>query len=115
MQNIKVLANLPELALPIRGNDPLLHNIRNETSDRIIDFALSKFLSPEEADTVINGFRRSPWNEDALNVDIAKLNSSEHHVPKDEHYENAIAHLKELIQPQTPLKPVHFADLRRYK
>jgi hypothetical protein len=111
MQNIKVLGNFPFHALPIHGSNADNSN----PSDRIIDFALKKYLDQDEADTVINGYRRSPWNEDALNVDIAKLNSSEHSVPKDEHYWNAIKHVHMLIKPEVPLRPVHFADLRRYK
>ncbi|BDB07475.1 RNA-dependent RNA polymerase [Tulasnella partitivirus 1] len=114
MLNLKFLGSFPALALPIHGRDPTESNTRTETSNRIIDFALKKYLEPEEADTVINGYRRSPWNEDALNHDIQKLNSEEHSVTKDEHYWNAINHVAKLIKPEVPLHPVHFADLRRY-
>jgi hypothetical protein len=115
MKNLNPLAWLPKLALPIHGRDPTVPNPLTDITNRVIDAALHKFLPSHDADTVINGYRRSAWNEDALKKDIDKLNSDEHPVPKDKHYWNAINHVKKLIQPDVPLKPVHFADLRRYK
>nr|QRV71494.1 RNA-dependent RNA polymerase [Gyromitra esculenta partitivirus 1] len=114
MQNIQELAPDFENAVPIRGNDPSKPNPLSTITNRIIDTALHKFLTHEEATKVITGYRRSPWNEDALKHDISKLNSAEHPVVKDEHYWNAINHVFKLIKPDVPLKPVHFADLRQY-
>nr|BAM78603.1 defective RNA-dependent RNA polymerase [Rosellinia necatrix partitivirus 2] len=102
-------------ALPIHGRDPEVPNPVTDASNRIIDFALRKHLTSDEFDQVVNGYRRSPWNEDALNKDIEKLDSDEHTVIKDQHYENAIQHVQKLLTPEKPLQPVHFADLRRYK
>ncbi|AZT88606.1 RNA-dependent RNA polymerase [Grosmannia clavigera partitivirus 1] len=114
MLNLKVIGKYPALGKPIHGHGDTESSIRKVTAD-IIDHALRKFLSPEEADQVINGYRRSEWNENALNKDLEKLNSREHIVIKDEHYWNAINHVKSLLTPEKPLQPVHFADLRHYK
>nr|BBA66577.1 RNA-dependent RNA polymerase [Pear alphapartitivirus] len=111
MRNTVVVGNIPTLARPLHGNpDPGSNPAYGET----VDHALRRYLSPEEFDTVVHGFRRSPWNQDALNDDIAKLNSLEHHVPKDEHYYRAIEHVRKLFSPEKKLRPVHFADLRHY-
>nr|QXI69644.1 RNA-dependent RNA polymerase [Rhizoctonia solani partitivirus 10] len=115
--NLLKIGFYPKIAPKIHGRDPKydeIHNPLTQFVNHTIDFALNKYLSPEEADTVINGYRRSPWNEDALNKDIEKLNSEEHPVLKDEHYNRAIEHVFKLIKPDVPLKPVHFADLPRY-
>nr|ABJ99996.1 putative RdRp [Vicia faba partitivirus 1] len=111
MKNITVIGNLPNLAKPIYGGSTA---DTNPAYAETVDHALYKFLSPEEAELVINGYRRSPWNDEALKDDIAKLDSPYFQVTKDEHYYKAIAHVKKLFTPDTPLKPVHFADLRHY-
>jgi len=115
MQNLHKLPPQPEKAVPIHGRDPSEFNPLTEMVNSIIDHALYKFLTPEEADQVINGYRRSPWNEDSLKHDVDKLNSIEHPVPKDKHYWNAINHVAKLLKPEVPLQAVHFADLRHYK
>lgn len=115
--NLFKISPLPSIARPnqIHGRDPDESNPLTTFVNRIIDHALNKYLDPNEADTVINGYRRSPWNEDALKHDIGTLDSEEHPVPKDKHYWNAINHVAKLLKPEKPLQPVHFADLPRYK
>lgn len=113
--NLIRLPSKPSLAVPIHGKSHTQGNKMTDFTNRIIDHALYRFLPKEQADAVIYDYRRSPWNEDSLKVDIDKLDSDHHPVPKDEHYENAINHLKMLLTPETPLLPIHFADLRRYK
>lgn len=76
--------------------------------------AFEKFLTPEELDEIVNGYHRSTWSEDALQVDIDKLNSPHHAVIKDEHYHAALQEMDKRFKPETPLLPVHFADLRLY-
>jgi len=115
MKNLTIIGSRPEDAVPILGRDTEKPNPLTDLTNSAIDHALRKFLQPEEADKVINGYRRSPWNEDALRHDIDTLDSEEHAVPKDEHYWNAITHVAKLIKPEVPLQAVHFADLRRYK
>jgi hypothetical protein len=115
MLNLRVLYNRIKDAIPIHGRNPEEPNALTQITNRVIDRALDTFLTSEEAEKVKTGYRRSAWNEDALKKDIEKLNSPYHEVPKDEHYENAIQHVLKLIQPEKPLQPVHFADLRRYK
>jgi len=115
MQNIHILGQHPSLGIPIHGRDPSLPDSVTERYNRIVDFALDKYLTPTESSHVKNDFFRSPWSEDALKVDIEKLNSTEHIVPKDEHYWKAINHTFTLIKPDVPLKPVHFADLKEYR
>ena len=111
MRNTVVLGHRPNLAKAIRGNpDPGSNPAYGDT----VDHALRRFLSPEEFDIVVNGYRRSPWNEDSLQEDIAKLDSDEHPVDKDEHYYRAIEHVRKLFTPKEKLRPVHFADLRHY-
>jgi len=112
--NLRILSFLPKLASPIYGRDPLESNPLTDIYNQIVDHALKKFLNPKDLDTVINGYRRSAWHEDALKKDVDKLNSEEHPVPKDEHYWKAINHVAALVKPEVPLKPVHFADLRKY-
>nr|BDV50552.1 MAG: RNA-dependent RNA polymerase [Flammulina alphapartitivirus 2] len=115
MKNLLPLTPDPQNAIPIHGRDPEEINPLTDLTNSAIDFALRKHLSPDECDKIINGYRRSPWNEDALKHDISTLDSDEHTVPKDEHYWNAITHVAKLIKPDKPLQAVHFADLRHYK
>ncbi|UXX19573.1 RNA-dependent RNA polymerase [Paris alphapartitivirus] len=111
MQNIEKIANLPKLAKPILGSsDPE----RNPKYGQTVDHALEKFLTVDELNIVIHGYRRSQWNSTALDHDIEALNTVEHKVIKDEHYYNAIRHTYKLFKPETLLRPVHFADLRHY-
>lgn len=111
MRNTVVVGHRPTLAKPLHGNpDPGSNPAYGDT----VDHALRRYLSKEEFDTVVNGYRRSPWNEDALNADIAKLDSEYHPVIKDEHYFKAIERTKNLFTPKESLRPVHFADLRHY-
>jgi hypothetical protein len=112
MLNIHILGSFKSAAKAIVGH--LTTPLRQETYNNIVDHALRHFLTPAETDEVINGYRRSVWSEDALMNDINKLNSEEHHVPKDEHYENAITHVQKMFTPEKPLQPVHFTDLRKY-
>ncbi|ANQ45203.1 RNA-dependent RNA polymerase [Rose partitivirus] len=111
MRNTVVIGHRPVLAKPLFGNpDPGSNPAYGDT----VDHALKRHLSPEEFDIVVHKYRRSPWNEDALKDDIAKLDSNEHPVLKDEHYYRAIEHVKKLFTPEEKLRPVHFADLRYY-
>jgi hypothetical protein len=111
MRNTVVVGHRPTLARPLHGNpDPGSNPAYADT----VDHALRRYLSEEEFRTVVYGYRRSPWNEDALKADIAKLDSEYHTVIKDEHYYNAIEHTRNLFTPEEKLRPVHFADLRHY-
>jgi len=103
------IASLGKTILGIKPDNPVLLAYQ-----QVVDNALYRFLPAEEADQVINGYRMSPWNEDALMHDINTLNSQEHIVPKDEHYENAILKVKQIFTPNSLLQPVHFSDLRKY-
>jgi len=117
MLNLLKKAFYPKIAPKIHGRNPQQDEAENPLTqfvNRIIDHSLRTYLKSAEADEVIHGYRRSAWNEDALAKDIDKLNSQEHSVPKDEHYWNAITHIRKLITPEVPLQPVHFADLPRY-
>lgn len=115
MKNLHYLPPDFENATPIHGRDPTVPNPLTDLTNSAIDKALYIFLTPEECSKVIDGYRRSPWNETALQQDISTLDSEEHHVDKDEHYWNAIKHVQKLIKPEKPLQAVHFADLRHYK
>jgi hypothetical protein len=119
--NIRKLFNVFDSPKPII-EVPIIHgrtaeddNPRTQFYRETVDHALLKYLTTDEANSVINDYRRSPWNEDALNHDISTLDSDEHYVPKDEHYEHALDYVYRLIKPDVPLQPVHFADLRHYK
>nr|BEQ09754.1 MAG: RdRp [Dicephalospora rufocornea partitivirus 1] len=114
MHNLNETGKYPGIAVPIHGRNPNEPNPITAFTSRIIDHSLKKFLTSKEADTVINGYRRSPWNEDALNRDLERLDSTQHKVPKDEHYQAALAHVHQLIRPTNRLRPIHFADLRHY-
>lgn len=115
MKNLTPLPPRPEDAYPIHGRDPTEENPLTDLTSSAIDNALYNFLTEAEADKVTNGYRRSPWNENALRYDISTLDSDEHHVDKNHHYWNAISHITKLIKPDAPLQPVHFTDLRKYK
>jgi hypothetical protein len=109
MQNTQKIGHKPSLAKPILGNSDI-----NPAYVDIVDHALRRFLSAEDFHQVTQGYRRSPWNAEALNHDIDRLNSTEHSVLKDEHYWKAIEHTRKLFSPKEKLLPVHFADLRHY-
>nr|UHK02580.1 RNA-dependent RNA polymerase [Heterobasidion partitivirus 21] len=109
MMNSTIVGRFPHLGTKIHGTKDI-----NPYYCEVVDHALKRFLTPEESDKVINGFRRSPWNSAALQKDLEKLNSPEHVVIKDEHYQKALAHTAKLFAPKEKLKPVHFADLRHY-
>jgi len=76
--------------------------------------AFKQFLTPDQIDEIVNGFYRSIWSEDALKVDIDKLNSEYHPVLKDEHYHAALKEMDKRYKPNAPLRPVHYTDLRLY-
>jgi hypothetical protein len=114
MKNISPLGIFKKFAVPIFGRDPAKPNVRTDFYNNTVDYALRKFLKSHEAHSVIYDYRRSPWNEDALNTDIDKLDCEEHTVIKDEHYYHALDYVYRLIKPDRPLRPVHFADLRHY-
>jgi len=76
--------------------------------------SFKKFLTSEEIDTITQGYYRSIWSDDALQVDIDKLNSPYHAVIKDVHYYAALNEMDKRFKPESPLRPVHFADLRLY-
>jgi hypothetical protein len=83
--------------------------------NKIVDRAIRNHFSPEDTDTIINRYRRSQWNEDALKHDIDTLDSEYFEVQKDEHYWHAIDFVKrQHFTPDVLLRPVHFADLRKY-
>ena len=111
MENTIQIGFKPSLAKPLHGgHDPLTNPAYCET----VDHALMRYLTPDEFRTVTVGYRRSPWNEEALDNDIKALNTNYHNVIKDEHYEKAILHTYNLFKPDEKLRPVHFADLRHY-
>nr|CAH2618905.1 RNA-dependent RNA polymerase [String-of-pearls partitivirus]CAI5383989.1 RNA-dependent RNA polymerase [String-of-pearls partitivirus] len=111
MQNTVVIGYKPKLAKALHGNpDPGSNPAYRDT----VDHALRRFLTAEEFDIVTKGYRRSPWNDEALKEDIAKLDSIEHPVIKDKHYYRALSHAYRLFSPKNKMKPVHFADLRHY-
>ena len=111
MQNIEKIACIPKLAKPILGSsDPE----RNPKYGQTVDHALRRFLTEDEINIVVHGYRRSVWNSTALDRDIEALNTTEHKVLKDQHYYNAIQKTYSLFKPKKLLRPVHFADLRYY-
>nr|BCY26952.1 RNA dependent RNA polymerase [Rhizoctonia oryzae-sativae partitivirus 1] len=112
MFNNLIIGFKPSLAKAIKGN--IQDNQVIEAYHHVVDHALYRFLPHSEAHEIIHGYRRSPWNEDALKKDIDRLNSIEHNVSKDEHYWKAISYVKKIFTPEVPLRPVHFADLRHY-
>lgn len=79
-----------------------------------VDYALRKYLTSEQFDTVVNGYRRSTWSEEYLLRDFEKLNTNTHNVLKDEHYWKAIDEMNKRFRPTKTLFPVHYADLREY-
>jgi len=111
MQNTTVIGQLPALAKPLYGGSDAT---TNPAYAETVDHALRRYLLPEEFNIVVNGYRRSEWNEDALQKDIEALDSPYFEVKKDEHYYKAIQHVKDLFSPKDQLQPVHFADLRHY-
>nr|WAK75579.1 MAG: putative RNA-dependent RNA polymerase [Curvularia lunata partitivirus 1] len=112
MLNNLILGVKRSLAKAIRGNTQDNHVI--EAYHHVVDHALRRFLPHNEVEEIIHGYRRSEWNEDALNRDIDKLNSQEHEVLKDEHYWKAIQKVQSIFTPERLLQPIHFADLRLY-
>jgi hypothetical protein len=110
MKNNKVIGFMPKQASKIHGSTGT-----GKTYTDTVDHALKKFLTPEEFDKVINGYRRSPWSSEALNHDIQRLDSEYHSVLKDEHYYKALKKTAEIFSPKEKLHPIHFADLRHYK
>jgi len=112
MLNNLILGTKRSLAKAIQAN--IQDNQVIEAYRHVVDHALHLFLPSDEVHEIIHGYRRSAWNEDALNRDIELLNSEEFHVPKDEHYWKAIQKVQFIFTPDKLLQPVHFADLRHY-
>jgi hypothetical protein len=109
MLNNSTIGYMPHQATKIHGSKGTA-----PTYAAVVDHALSRFLTPEEFETVTQGYRRSPWNSDSLQKDLEKLNSPEHVVIKDEHYWKAMRKVARDFSPKEKLYPVHFADLRHY-
>lgn len=111
MKNIEIIGCKPSLANPIRGNIDPESNVHY---GNIVDYALRRYLNADEFDKVVNGYRRSQWDPNGLEADLIKLDSDYFDVVKDAHYYRAIEHTRKLFKPDTPLKPIHFSDLRHY-
>lgn len=108
MQNLRTINNYP-FAKQIATKD-----YYNPTYLRIVRKAFRKFLTSEEIDHVINGFRRSTWSQEAFDKNLERIDVPEHHVIKDEHYYKALDVMDRHFRPKELLKPVHYADLRLY-
>lgn len=111
--NLLFVKNIKSLAKSLTGTTEPEEFV--PTYNKIVDDALKQYFSADEFDTIVNKFRRSPWNEDAFKKDLERLDSPEHIVPKDEHYYHAINYIRDkYFTPDNLLLPVHFTDLRKY-
>lgn len=108
MQNIRTINTL-DFAKDIATTD-----YNNPSYHGIIHNAFKKYLKSEEISQIETGFRRSPWSEEAFYRNFDKTNVTEHTVIKDEHYYKALDEMDKRFRPKSPLKPVHYADLRLY-
>ncbi|KAK9878757.1 hypothetical protein WA026_023737 [Henosepilachna vigintioctopunctata] len=76
--------------------------------------AMEKYLSQEDLNLVLYGYRRSEFSEEALIADYMRGDVPKHKIVKDEHYQFALDVTKNLFKPRKVYKPVSFPDLRYY-
>jgi hypothetical protein len=108
MQNINIIKHLP-FASEIRTQD-----YNNPSYSGIVHNAFKKFLETSEIDQIENGYRRSPWSDEAFYRNFEQTNVPQHNVLKDEHYYKALDEMEKRFRPTHLLTPVHYADLRLY-
>jgi hypothetical protein len=81
---------------------------------KIVCFALKKYLTSEQYNTVIHDYRRSDSSAEALQRDFMRCNSKYHEVIKDDYYYQALEITRTMFKPTYLCRPVHFCDLRYY-
>nr|QLC36804.1 RNA-dependent RNA polymerase [Sarcosphaera coronaria partitivirus] len=85
-----------------------------DVARRTVKKSLYKHLTPEKADHIINGFRRSDGSDEAAEQDFLRTDEPYHPVPRDSHYRKALKVITDLFKPHRKLKPISFADLPNY-
>nr|QIJ70091.1 RNA-dependent RNA polymerase [Sacamano partiti-like virus] len=86
----------------------------NHLNQKTVKKALYKHCSPELANKVIHGYRRSSSQPQAIEADFMKSNVEYIDIPRDIHYQRAIKVVTKMFKPSRTLKPVSFPDLRYY-
>jgi len=76
---------------------------------------LRKNLIGKYSNYIINGFHHPLADNESIIATLKKGDLPDHPVPKDEHYFAALAQTTLRFAPPQPIRPVHFADLRRYQ
>lgn len=107
--NIRTLITDSEYAPNLKRD-----SFENNSYKGTVFHALKQFLSSDELNQIVNGYRRSPWTEDAFYRNFDKTDVPEHAVLKDEHYYKALSQMDKHFAPKNKLLPVHYADLRLY-
>lgn len=108
MSNLKFIGDFPDRA---PSSHPSYQSYRHVNP---VLKAMSKTLSQEELDTVVNGYRRSDFSTNALITDYLKGDVPKHKIIKDEHYTKAIKVVTDLFKPARRYRPVSYPDLRYY-
>nr|ATS94403.1 RNA-dependent RNA polymerase [Erysiphe necator partitivirus 2] len=81
---------------------------------KIVIKAIYKYATPELADRVINGYRRSDASDESAEIDFLKTDQPYVDLPRDFHYCRSLRVTEQLFRPSRRLKPISFPDLRYY-
>jgi len=76
--------------------------------------AMSRNLSTKDCDYILNKYRRSPSDQEALLTDFFKGDTPYHTVVKDDHYYRALETTLNAFRPPQPMKPVHLLDIEQH-
>jgi len=93
---------------------PPLDEARFADYRKIIDYAFRKHLYGWDYEHIINTYHRAEPTPDLIYDTLGKGDLPDHPVLMDIHFTRARQRCKELFAPPTPIRPVHFADLRHY-
>lgn len=105
MTNLLRIGSFPRLATGVHG-DP--------SPQQAVLHAVQRLMYPDDANTVINGYRRSQANMPSLIEDYKRGDLPYHNVTKDDLYYKCFNLTKIKFQQPHRYRPVHFVDLRYY-
>jgi len=110
-------SQLPAMNLQqLRGPTPAFRYSLQRNLERInpiVDEALRKFLTTTDYAKVFT-YRRSTVTPEALIEDFKRSDMPQFKLTRDTIYSNALKELTDIMKPPTPIRPVHFTDLRQY-
>jgi hypothetical protein len=107
------MSNLRFLKSPSKERSSKV-NIKTPGPVSIVKKAFKKYLSPQQYEKVVHGYRRSDFSNEALIADFKRCDLPKFKFISTPSYERALKQTSKLFAPPQKYRPVHFADVRYY-